>query len=137
MVTIPENPVTQADLSEWYRLKQEVSRLQASERLLRAKIFGGLFPEPTEGTNSFALADGYVLKATHKIDRTIDEAALSVNKERYAAMGISIEKLVRLKPELTMRAYRALTDEQRNAFDESLTIKPGSPSLDIVLPKKS
>lgn len=37
MTAIPENVATQADLVEWYRLKEELGRVKIAEALLRQK----------------------------------------------------------------------------------------------------
>ena len=142
MTTIPENKVTQADLAEWYRLKDELNRVKTAEMLLRTKIYSGLFKAPEEGTNTLPLADGWVIKAKRVIQRDIDLAALNVNAlvdpatnmSRLTASGIHPEQLVKWKPELVLRAYRTLTAEQMTVFNECLVIKDGSPSLEIVLP---
>ena len=142
MVTVPENTVTQADLAEWYRLKDELNRIKTAEMLLRTKIYKGLFKEPEEGTNTLPLADGWVIKAKRVIQRDVDIAALNVNgaidpathMSRLTANGIHPEQLVKWKPELITKAYRMLTAEQMAIFNECLVIKDGSPSLEIVLP---
>lgn len=134
MVAIPSNQATQEDMALWYNIQVQLKTLKAQESALRRKIFGTYFPEPREGANTFVLPDGYQLKATHVINRTIDEAAMAVNAQRYAELEISVDRLVKKKPELVTSAYRLLSDEQRKAFDESLTIKDGSPTLEIVKP---
>ena len=53
---------------------------------------------------------------------------------RLTKLGISPEQLVKWKPELVLKAYRNLTNEQKEVFNECLVIKDGSPSLEIVLP---
>jgi hypothetical protein len=50
---------------------------------------------------------------------------------------LELEKLVKWKPEVSIKEYRLLTDEQRLLFDQVLVIKPGMPGLDIVIPKRS
>lgn len=145
MTTIPENEVTQADLSEWYRLKDQLASVKAAEMLLRTKIYKGLFKDPKEGTNSLPLAEGWVIKAKRVINRDIDLASLNVNSivdpatqmSRLSSHGIHPEQLVKWKPELVTVAYRALTAEQMEIFNECLTIKDGSPSIEIVLPAKA
>lgn len=142
MTTIPENTVTQADLAEWYRLKEELTRVKASEMLLRTKIYHALFKDPVEGTNSIPLNDGWVMKAKRVINRSIDQAALLVNSQEdpethmsvLTAHGINPANLVVWKPELALKAYRELTAEQQAIFNECLVIKDGSPDLSIVLP---
>lgn len=136
MAQIPDNPVTQQDMFDWYELTKELTRIKATEMLLRIKIFKHYFPLPEEGTNSADLADGYVLKGVHKIDRKIDVAALTVLKDLFAEKLIKIDDLVKWDPALKVKEYRELTAEQIQLFDRCLIVKPGSPALEIVLPKK-
>lgn len=136
MTLIPQNPVSQADLTEWYNIQAELKRLKAAESVLRSKIYKGLFPNAIEGTNSHPLDGGYVLKAVRKVERKIDVAAFKALRaeEDSDFTNLPLDALVVYKPEVVMRAYRALSDEQRHLFDQALTIKDGSPSLEIVLP---
>lgn len=137
MVEIPDNPVTQSDLEQWYAIQEQLSKLKKSEMLLRMKIFKGLFPCAEEGTNNHSLGDGYVLKAKVPVNRDVDQAALTVNRERFQQNGINPDSLINWKPSLSVSAYRELTAEQRQMFDECLIIKPGTPSLEIVLPARA
>lgn len=145
MTAVPSNEVTQADLTEWYNLQEQMKKLKASEMLLRLKIFKGLFVNPKEGTNTVPLSEGWVLKGKRVIQRDIDQAALAVNSmldpatqtSRLTSNGIHPESLIKWKPELVLPAYRALTQEQMDIFNECLVIKDGSPALEIVLPAKA
>ena len=145
MTDIPANTVTQADLEEWFRLQEQLKKIKASEMLLRQKIFGAYFPSPEEGTNSAPLADGYVLKGKHTINRELDPGAFGAmrvpdpdsGKSRFEAAGINVDSLVQYKPSLVLKEYRTLTEEQRKLFDQVLIVKPGSPALEIVLPAKA
>lgn len=138
MSPIPKPAVTQEDLNEWSRLQQELAKIKASEMLLRTKIFKALFPNPVEGTNTVPLGtEGWVMKAQHKIDRVPDVALLTAKAADLRAQGIPVDSLIRSKPELAKAEYNKLTEDQRHEFDQVLTIKPGSPSLEIVLPKRA
>lgn len=137
MVEIPQNQVTQADLAEWYKMAQDLRNLKAKESLLRKKIFGSAFPDPKEGTNSYDLPDGYVLKGQHVLNRDIDIGALDALKPKLREEGMNPDNLVKYKPELKKAEYNKLTEEQKKLFDQCLIIKPGSPSLEIVLPAKN
>lgn len=134
MATIPDNPVTMTDLMSWYTMQDDLKKLKAMEMLLRKKIFKFYFPNPTEGTNNFALPDDYMLKGVHSIDRQIDEAALVANAEAYKERNIAVADLVRYKPDLVKSAYNKLTEEEKKFFDLALIIKEGSPALTITLP---
>lgn len=136
MTTIPQNEVTQQDLENWYNLQKELARVKVAEMLLRKKIFDYHFKAPKEGTNTKPLDDGYALKGGYVINRNVDVALLTNFNEKLMAAGVSIDKLVKYEPKLAVSEYRTLTQEQRQLFDQVLIIKPGSPSLEIVLPKK-
>lgn len=137
MVEIPENEVTQADLSQWYTMQDELKKLRAAEMLLRQKIFKHFFPTPEEGTNNHELPDGWMLKGKHTVNRDIDQGAFQVLRQQFEEAGIHPDALVQYKPSLVKREYNTLTAEQRHLFDQALIVKPGSPSLEIVLPKRA
>jgi hypothetical protein len=137
MAEIPENELTQAMLSEWYKMAADLKILKAKESLLRKKIFDLAFDDPKEGTNNYDLADGYVLKGKHNINRDIDVGAFNALKEKLREDGMRPDDLVRYKPELAKAEYNKLTEDQKQLFDQCLIIKPGSPGLEIVLPAKN
>lgn len=137
MVQIPDNQVTQKDLSEWYSLNEQLSALKTREQLLRQKIFKGLFQDPKEGTNSFELSDGFVVKGKYVINRTLDEAGFKAAAEVLSEHGIRTDSIVKYKPELVLSEYRKLTDEQRHLMDTVLIVKPGMPGLEIMQPKRA
>lgn len=146
MVAIPENTCTLNDLFEWYRIQDELKRLKAQESILRVKLFKHHFKNPKEGTNDLPLGpllvaagipdDGRVLKGGHVINRSVDEAALTVLLPTFAEKQIPVEKLIKRKPELVIGEYRKLTKEEQQLFDQALSVKPGTPSLEVVLPAK-
>jgi hypothetical protein len=134
--------VTAQELAEWYRLSYELKLMKVKENELRAKIFGFYFPNPKEGTNKFELKDGTgaVLKAIHVINRSVEPGSLDALKAALHEEGspqLPIADLIRYKPELAVGEYRKLTAEEALFFDQCLIIKPGSPSLEITIPKKA
>lgn len=133
--TIPEDVVTQNDLSEWYSAADELKKIKFKEITLRKRIFGFFFKDPTEGTNNHDMDDGYTLKGVHKIDRKVDEGAFNSLKDKFRESGINPDTLVEMKPSLVKAQYNKLTEEQRHLVDQMLIIKPGSPSISIVKPK--
>lgn len=137
MSTIPPNEVTQEDLEAWYKAVKQLAKFKAQEILLRNKIFKGKFPNPREGTNSLDIGDGYYLKATHVINRSVDEAAFKASMEAFAEAGIPTDKIIKYKPELVTGTYRELTEEQRTLFDTALIIKDGTPGMEITKPKRA
>jgi hypothetical protein len=135
MATIPEPQFDIKDLELWFKMHEELTALKASESLLRQKIFKACFPEPKENTNKFALPDGYVLNGKLSITRKLDVDAFTALKDEFIKAGFDPYSLIKNVPELVLSQYRTLTAEQKSVFDQALTIKPGSVSLEVVKPK--
>ena len=109
--------------------------LKAAEMELRKKLFKFAFPTPKENTNTFELGGGWSMKAVHKINRKIDEAALPAITAKLKEMGVSTDALVKWNPELQTANYRLLAENTRLVFEEALIVTEGSPSLELVPPK--
>lgn len=124
-----------AKLSEWQGVATHLATLKAREMELRKELFAFAFPSPLEGTNKVDLPAGWLLKGVYKLDRSVDEAAFNAIKDQLRAININPDPLVRLKPELAVRDYKALSDQARAIVDQALIIKPGAPSLELVAPK--
>lgn len=138
MTQIPANAVTQEDLNAWSEMQKQLGALKSAEMLLRTKIFKGLFPNPVEGTNSVPLGtEGWQIKAKYPINRKPDVALLTARAQELREAGIPLDSVIRAVPELATGEYRKLTDEQRYLLDQVMEIKPGSPALEIVLPKRA
>lgn len=138
MTKIPANAVTQADLDAWSKMQTELGALKSAEMLLRMKIFKGLFPNPVEGTNSVPLGDqGWVIKAKYPINRKPDVALLTARAQELREAGIPLDTVIRTIPELATGEYRKLTEDQQKLLDQVMEVKPGSPALEIVLPKRA
>jgi hypothetical protein len=137
MSTIPENTVTQQDLDEWWKLSQELARIRSAEMLLRMKIFNGVFTTPKIGTNKHDLGGGFQLTAVYGLDYKVDVALLTAHAPDLRQKGIVLENVIRQKPEVSVTAYKALTEEQRKELDQCLTIKPSSPQMKIEQPKRA
>lgn len=138
MTQIPANAVTQDDLNAWSEMQQKLSALKSAEMLLRIKIFKGLFPHPVEGTNSVPLGtEGWLIKAKYPITRKPDIAMLTARAQELREAGIPLDSVIRTVPELATGEYRKLTEEQQKLLDQVMDIKPGSPALEIVLPKRA
>ncbi len=126
-------------LQKWQEKVTEIAthaHLIAEERQLRQDVFAAFFPTPGEGTNTAELNEGWKLQGKLKIDRKIDEAALEAVKEVVRKMGFNPDPLIRNKPELVLKDYKALPDEVKKVFDTALTIKPALPTIELVPPKE-
>ena len=136
MAEVPPMPVaTEDDLARWYKLKEQLASLKASEMLLRKFIFNSWFKEQ-EGTQTHDITGGFVCKGSMDFNYKVDEATFQTLREKFIEEGIQEpDKLVRWKPELNKANYNQLTAEQRAFFDQCITITPGSPTLEITQPK--
>ena len=130
-----------AKLQEWHQAvltAQEAKKVVEAEQALRKEVMALFFPEPVEGTNKFELEAGWSLKATHKIERKVDEAALPAVLQQLREMGVNPDPLIRTKPDLDTKAYRSLVQinpDAAHVFEQALTIKPGSPTVELIPPK--
>ena len=136
--------VTAEDLARWYKLKNQLAKVKGEEAMLRSRIFKHYFPTPTEGSkeNKVPLNDGTgaILQADHVINRTVDEQQLEALRTAIAEKGsnlpqINLANLIRWKPELNKTEYNKLSTDERHTMDTALIIKPGSPQLEIKIPK--
>lgn len=124
-------------LFAWYDMQAKLKDLKTKEMALRKSLFGYYFPNPVEGTNDYELEDGYVLKGKYPIERGVEDARFRASLEEIRGQGINPESLVNYKPSLIKKNYNKMTDEERGYFDQFLIIKPGSPSMEVVLPAKN
>lgn len=125
-------------LAEWEKAKAAVpaaAAVIAAEQALRKKVIAMAFPAPSEGVNTFALENGWQLKANCPMTRSVDVAAFNVLRPKLTELGVVADTLVRTEFALETKNYRALSDATRAVVDEALTIKPGSYSLELVAPK--
>lgn len=145
MTNLAETLPTNADIAEWYKIQHQLTALKATEAMMRTRLFAHYFPNPTEGSkdNKHPLEDGTgaVLQADHKLNRKVLEPELDALKAAMAEEGsnlpkLPVNKLIKWKPEVVTAEYRKLTEEERNAFDQCLEIKPGMPDLKVVIPKR-
>lgn len=134
--TVTEAQFMQA-LLDWDQVKKDAALLAQREMELRMFVFKAGFKDPKEGTNKRPLSGGYVLNAVHKINRTIDRAALPTMNELLTEKGVSPDRIIQYKPELSVSGYKAQSDEVRAIVDMAIVAKPGAPSLEIVLPKRA
>lgn len=125
-------------LAEWEKAEAAVpaaAQIIAREQALRKKVIASVFPAPSEGVNKLDLANGWALKATCPVTRTVDDAAFDLLRPKLAELGVIADTLVKTKLSLETKAYRSLSDATRALVDEALTIKPGSYTLELVPPK--
>ena len=126
---------TNEDIMEWLEKKAELARVKAKESILRQKIIKTFFSAPKEGTNTFELGNDYKLKYGHKLTREVDEPMLTNLLAALKEKGINVDDLIERKPSLKVKPWRDLSEEQHQVFDQCITTKPASGTLEFVKPK--
>lgn len=126
-------------LGLWRAAQDNLSTAKEEEmhyRMLLARVTFG--DDPKEGTTSHVFGDPKDKKAAKltisaKINRSIDEAAIGhVLATLRETIGPVADTVVRYKPELSITAWRELTDTQKEILAPAITAKPGTPSLKFV-----
>jgi hypothetical protein len=120
-------------LARWEELSASIRHLQAEERALREALFAGTFPDPKEGTNSYTLPDGRIVKGVYKLNRNLIEPELDKVLKKLGWKRADAP--LRVHVSLELEKYRRLREPVRLVFDECLEIKPGLPTLSVVLPE--
>lgn len=116
-------------------LKEQLDPLVAQERAIRKQIVDS-FEQKQEGSkNEIGLANGYTLKMNYKLKREIDEPALKNLYKELEEANVPVEMLIKQKPQLELKIYRALTEQQKEVVDKALIIKEDSHSVEIIAPK--
>lgn len=129
--------INENELAEFYNIQNQLAELKVKEMEMRKNIFAKYFPEPVEGAaNKQPLNDGFVLQATHTINRSIDKAALTANGQALIEANIPVDDLVEWKPSLKKSNWNKLSDEQKQLFAPCITEREGSPKLEIKKPKR-
>lgn len=132
---IPQPAVTTNTLAEWFNAKKELAALKSKEALLRSSIVKHFFPTLVEGTNKQfddeLLGSNFRIVAKVPYTREVDAGILEALVPQMREKKIPVEKLFRWKPEIELKEYRKLTEEERHLVDQCLTIKEGSPQVAI------
>jgi len=121
---------------EYYTLNEQHAATEKRLRELRLFFANHYCPDRSEGTagNIVNLSPGYQLVVDQGFNRTVDEAAFEANRRTLQRLKVSTDELLRRRPELNVKVYRSLNDEQRAAVDEFITVTPALPRL-IIRPK--
>lgn len=133
--------VRQQLLADWLAAQTEVASFKpaiAKEMELRKAVMAEFFPLPKEGVNDFPLAEGWVLKGTYKLERKVDMDAIPAVYAKLREMGVNPDPLLEYKASLVTSAYKSLATinpEAAHVFDQALTIKPASPTVELKAPK--
>lgn len=141
-------PSRDAAIADYVETKKALAALQQLEREKRATLYTTLFPGNVDTTETLDLGNGFKLKATGSLnyrltfstkddgDKPLQNALDAIEKTGNEGAFIA-DRLVRWKPELSVSEYKKLETASpiKALIDSVLTITPGSPTLELVLPK--
>lgn len=122
-------------IGRWNELQAKLASIKDEEMKLRKEIFEECFPTPVEGTATIDMPEGWALKGTYKLTRSIDEAALPAVLAELRKHKVSTDTIITYKPNLSLSNYRKLDPKWRRVLEQAMEIKPGAPTLELVAPK--
>lgn len=146
------NPNQYDCIARWNKVKEELKRLQDEELELRQEIVKNLFSaDRIEGSETVALGNGWKLNAKkplyYKVASGPEMDALEDLCDQNH-LGTICEDVFRWKPELNVAMYKKtvpvvvslMSNELARVFEKALsaviTITPGTPSLELIAPKR-
>lgn len=122
-------------IGRWNELQAKLASIKDEEMKLRKEIFEECFPTPVEGTATIDMPEGWTLKGTYKLTRSIDEAALPAVLAELRKHKVSTDTIITYKPNLSLSNYRKLDPKWQRVLEQAMTVKPGAPTLELVAPK--
>ena len=118
----------------WEQEKDLVRAAQERERRLRQELLSEFFPAQGEGTATTSLPDGFRLRCTVPVNRTVDQAKVRLLLEGPLPLWLDGEALFPAKHTVSVREWKALTDIQQRELADIVTEREGAPSLEILEP---
>lgn len=121
---------------QWLAAKAAEAQAVETRREIEDQLTAQMGIKPDADGVTTIKVDGYVIKATSRLNRKIDADVL---QELAAANGIDahLSTLFRWKPEISMTAWKAASDDITGPLLPAITTTPGRPSFSITLePKK-
>lgn len=122
-------------IGRWNDLQSKLASIKDEEMKLRKEIFEQCFPTPVEGTATVDMPEGWKLKGTYKLTRSLDEAALPAVIAELHKHKVATDQLITYKPSLSLSTYRKLDPKWQRVLEQAMEIKPGAPTLELVAPK--
>ena len=140
----PRKPVTKnmsnelpGVLEDWNKARLALEAAKAAELALRNQVVSLAFKDAPEGTNHVEAANGCRVKADIKIGRSVDESQFAaarkyaLEKNDYSLMEI-LDKAIRLKPEVAVGGFKALSPEDKKRLGDIVTEKLGTPQVEYI-----
>lgn len=128
-----------AAILAWARSAEDLARIKAVELERRQELVEKLFADAGEGTTTLDLGNGFVLVCEkgvrYKLDPEKTRAAEAALRKLGKVGDLIAKRLLKWKPDISVREYKALEDEHAALFSDALTITQSTPTLKLRPPK--
>ena len=134
-----EGMTRDAQLLTWDATQKQLTALKAREMEMRKYIVESNsqgIDADIIGTQNVDLGNGWKLKAVIKDTYTLDKDNDKVEAALDRLDDWQADRLVKWSPRMMKKEYDELTEAQRAAFNDVVTIKRAAPTLTLVPPKE-
>lgn len=128
---------------EWNNTVAAAKAAVEKERELRKQVLALNFDMDSSGTKRIELGGGYKLKAVvaMKYKVTKNEAVEPADYSHLPALMAQLplkvaQEIIRWTPDVSVTAYKALTEDERKIVNQFVIIENGSSSLELETPKE-
>ena len=119
-------------LDEWHHASTQADHFKSLELKLRNQLFDGHFSKDERGTQKIRIEHEMALIGNAKFNYTIDrpglEATLAAAGDNERAI---IDSVISYSPKVKEAAFEALSDEDKKLVSDFITVKPGTPAIEI------
>lgn len=117
---------------EWYKAKEALDKAKEHEMDLRKQVQEAVFGEPKKGTQKANLSNDAELVLSQSAKISVDKDEFLKHKAHLEKKGLVGENgAIKLKPEVSMTAYKYMSDEDKAAFDSVFKHGFASPTLEV------
>jgi len=117
----------------WFSTKAQLDKLKAEEAVLRAETIAAYFGETgTKGTQKHPVSEKMQLSMSQTAKISVDKEAFEKHKVHMENKGlIGDEAVIRMKPEVSMTAYKYLSPQDKLTFADVFIHGLNSPVLSL------
>lgn len=113
--------------ADYIESKNKMTYWKAKEAELRIKLLNKHFADQSDGTKTHI--DGQaVIKGSFSSKHKLDVAQLD---EIFEELSVEEQSCINYKPSLSMKDYKMLEPEEREALDECIEVAPSMPTIQI------
>lgn len=120
-------------IREWYAVQEELARLKQKESELRKAVYESLDVDPSvSGTTNYRLSDLHKITVTIPTSISVDPNGFRDNYQMLKQRGlIGDTSVIKMKPDVSVTAYKHMSDADKAQFGHLFKVKAGSPSVKI------